>query len=76
MRLPKEFKKYFWDVDFNKLSYKKYPKFVLSRIMQYGDLFALKWLMKMPKRTILGVARTSREIDDKTKNYWETVYGR
>jgi len=37
-RLPEEFRKYFWDVDYDDLSLDKYPKFIAERIMNYGDL--------------------------------------
>jgi hypothetical protein len=76
IQLPKEFKKYFWDVDFKKLSLKKYPEFVLGRIMNYGNVKALKWLLKLPKQLILRVAENNRELDAKTVNFWKVVYGR
>ena len=74
-RLPKEFKKYFWDVDFKTLSLKKYPIFVLERIMKLGDLRALRWLLKVPKKKIMKVLENSRELDKKTRNYWRVIYG-
>jgi hypothetical protein len=74
--LPKAFKRYFWDVDFNKLSLQKHFSFILSRIMSFGDLTALKWLLKMPSKKVLTVARTSRDLDPKTRNFWQVVYGK
>jgi len=41
--LPKFLKPYFWDVDFAELDYKKYPRFVLGRILEYGDKRAINW---------------------------------
>jgi len=76
IRLPKEFKKYFWDVDFKKLSFKKYSFYILERIMRLGDIEALKWLLKIPRNKILEVVRRSREIDPKTRNFWKVVYGK
>jgi len=74
--LPKEFKKYFWDVDFEKLTFKKYPIFILERIMRLGDIEALKWLLKVPRRKIREVVNRSRELDPKTRNFWRVVYGK
>jgi hypothetical protein len=74
--LPLEFRKYFWDVDFNKLSLKKYSVFILERIMSLGDFRALKWMLKIPRHKILEVVRRSRQIDAKTRNFWQVVYGR
>lgn len=76
IRLPKEFKKYFWDVDFKKLSLRKNMNFILSRLMNLGDQEVLKWLFGFPPKTIVEVARGSRELDDKTRNYWLHIYGK
>jgi hypothetical protein len=46
-RLPEEFRKYFWDVDYDDLSLDKYPKFIAERIMNYGDLDSVKWLQSV-----------------------------
>ena len=75
-RLPPEFKRYFWDVEFKRLSLKKHTNFVLSRVMNYGDQRVLKWLFQLPKEMILKVVRTSRELDNKTRNYWTFIYER
>jgi len=76
VRLPKEFKKYFWDVDFKKLSLKKHLNFILSRLMNLGDQKVLKWLLRLPPKVIIGVVKKSRELDDKTRNYWLFIYGK
>jgi len=76
IKLPKEFKQYFWDVDFRKLSLRKYSFFILERIMRFGDIKALKWLLKIPKDRIMEVVKRSREIDAKTRNFWQIVYGK
>jgi len=75
-KLPKEFKRYFWDVDFNKLSLKKHLRFILERVMNFGDLRALRWLLRFPKKQIMAVVNDSREIDAKTRNFWRVVYGK
>jgi hypothetical protein len=74
-KLPKEFKKYFWDVDFRKLSLRKYSFYVLERVLRLGDLNALRWLLRIPKKKILDVVEKSRELDKKTRNYWRVLYG-
>ena len=76
MKLPKEFKKYFWDVDFKKLSIKKHASFVLSRLMNLGDQKVLKWLLRFPPKLVMKVVRESRELDEKTRNYWTFIYGK
>lgn len=75
-RLPKEFKKYFWDVEFKKLSLKKHINFILSRLMNLGDQKVLKWLLQFPPKVIMKVVRESRELDAKANNYWLYIYGK
>jgi len=73
-RLPEEFRKYFWDVDYDDLSLKKYPKFIAERIMNYGDLDAVKWLQSVLDREFIrSVVMNSRNLNPKSKNYWELV---
>ena len=74
--LPKEFKKYFWDVDFEKLTFKKNANFILGRLMNYGNQTVLKWLLRFPPKVIMKVVRESRELDAKTRNYWRFIYGK
>jgi len=73
-RLPEEFRKYFWDVDYDDLSLEKYPKFIAERIMNYGDLDAVKWLQSvLEMEFIRSVVLKSRNLNPKTRNYWELM---
>lgn len=73
-RLPEEFRKYFWDVDYDDLSLEKYPKFIAERIMNYGDLNSVKWLQSVLDREFIrSVVLNSRNLNPKTKNYWELL---
>ena len=72
--LPEEFRKYFWDVDYDDLSLEKYPKFIAERIMNYGDLDAVKWLQSVLEREFIrSVVLKSRNLNPKTRNYWELM---
>ena len=74
--LPEEFRKYFWDVDYADLSLKKYPKFIAERILNYGDLNAIKWLETVLDREFIrSVVMNSRNLNPKTKNYWKLILG-
>ena len=46
MDIPKEFKKYFWDTDFEKLDIQKNKKYIISRLYNFGDIEEIKWLNK------------------------------
>ncbi len=75
--LPVEFRHYFWDYDFEKLTWKKYSFFIAERLLNYGNMEAIKWLLYISsRRFIKKVVKESKNLDKKTKNFWETIYGK
>ncbi|MDI6731091.1 MAG: hypothetical protein QME05_00730 [Candidatus Margulisbacteria bacterium] len=74
--LPKEFKKYFWDVDFAKLSPRRYPKFVLERLLKFGDSKAVKWMFKhFSKKTLKDCVLGARGLDKRSHALWRLFFG-
>lgn len=74
--LPQFIKPYFWDVDFAKLDYKKYSRFVLGRILEYGDKRAISWMQRnFTKGDITGVLSRLRAVSPKSANFWALIYG-
>jgi hypothetical protein len=45
--IPVEFKKYFWDVDFNALSLVKHKGFILERLLNYGSFSTFSWIFQI-----------------------------
>ncbi len=73
-QLPLEYKKYFWDCDFNEISVSKYPFFIAERILQFGNSDSIEWLLNVIEIDFLqSVLESSRNLDKKTKNYWELI---
>ena len=73
-RLPEEFQKYFWDVAYNELTIEKYPRFIAERILNYGDLNGIKWLLSWTDRHFIKtIVDNSRNLNAKTKNYWQIM---
>ena len=73
-RLPGELKRYFWDVDFEELSFEKYPRFIAERILNYGDLNGVRWLLSCTdKQFIKSLVENNRNLNAKTRNYWQTI---
>ncbi len=69
--LPKELYKYFWDVDPGKIDLHKHARYIIERILEYGDLESFWWLQKKyEEEIIVDVCRTSRSVSDKSKNFW------
>ncbi len=73
-QLPKRLSKYFWDCNFHELNMEKYAFFITERILNLGDMDSVKWLMNQIDHEFLKeVVEKSRNLDKKTRNYWEMV---
>jgi len=72
--LPKNLKKYFWDVNFVKLDTEKNPDYVIARLLEYGDFETIQWLMRtFGMEEIKKVIFTHRGFSPKSVNFW-TLY--
>jgi hypothetical protein len=72
--LPKRYKKYFWDCDFNELTLEKYTFFISERILNYGNKESVKWLLNHISLELLNnVVSRSKNLDKKTRNYWQLI---
>lgn len=68
--MPTEFKKYFWDTQFEKLDLRKNKRYIISRLYCYGDLNAIKWVKHTyGKEDIREVAIKSRDLKPLVANY-------
>lgn len=71
--LPGEFKKYFWDVKFKKISLSKDIDLILRRILSFGDTIAVRWLLERVKRARIKKYLASygaRQLDKRSFNLW------
>lgn len=74
-KLPERFAKYFWDVDSQRIDIQQYSQYVLERLLQFGDLTAVKWgLNQFGKNKVIEVIKTSRQINRKTANFFINIY--
>jgi hypothetical protein len=72
--LPKEFKKYFWDCAFDELRLRDHAAFITERILNFGNLQAVKWLVSTIEPSVLkNVVEHSRNLDRKTRNFWKIM---
>jgi hypothetical protein len=66
-KLPEQYKKYFWDCDFNEINMEKYQFFITERLLNYGNEQTLKWLLaRINKIDLENVVKKSRNLDKKT----------
>jgi hypothetical protein len=70
-KLPRFLFKYFWDVDAGKINPQKQSVYVLERLMDKGDLKALKWVLKyFSKKDLRRVFLNSRNISKFSRPLW------
>jgi hypothetical protein len=50
IEVPKEFEKYFWDVDTAELKIKRHKNFILERMLNYGSSSSFSWIFKTFKK--------------------------
>jgi hypothetical protein len=70
--LPGELRRFFWDVAFEKLTIEKHSRFLVERILNYGDMNAIKWLLTWAKQDFIKtIVDKSRNLNAKSKNFWK-----
>lgn len=72
--LPGMLKKYFWDCSFEDLTMKQYPIFISERILNFGNTESIRWLFtRIDKEFLIDLVNNSRNLNKKTKNYWDLI---
>ena len=72
--LPEHLRKYFWDVEFEKIDVSTNRAYILQRILEYGDEEAVAWMRKhFKKEEITNALSHSRGYSRKSANYWATI---
>ncbi|MBD3366006.1 hypothetical protein GF360_01540 [candidate division WWE3 bacterium] len=74
-KLPKSFKVFFWDTPLENISIDKHYKFIIERILEWGDLEEIKWLNKTyDRKKIVETLKNSKNISPKTGNFYALYY--
>ena len=72
--IQNELKKYFWDVDFDKIDIQKNKRFVLERILEFGDETAVDWMRRsFSNKEILKALKDNKRISQKSLNFWNLI---
>jgi len=71
MKIPKSLHRYFWDVDIDKLDPKKKPYFIISRLLDKGNIEAVQWVRKNYRDQQVKETFTKiRDFNQKVGNFW------
>ena len=75
MNLPAEFKKYFWEVDVSQLDPQEKSEYTVFRILEYGDIEAVRWLFRNFKKDLIKkVILTHRGFSPQAINFWSLFF--
>jgi hypothetical protein len=75
-KLPTQFKKYFWDVHFDELDLSLHRNFILGRILLYGDVDAVKFILRNMKRDEIKIFLSEMGVqllDSRSNNFWNIL---
>lgn len=73
--LPKELRRYFWDVNAEKLNPAKHSTYVINRLMNIGNVPAIRWMRRtFPEDLIKETVKSSRDFNSMTALFWARYY--
>jgi hypothetical protein len=74
--VPESLRLLFWDLDTQQLDPRAYPRYVIERVLEFGDREAVDWMKQLfAEEQIVQVLRGSRRLSRRSANYWSLVYG-
>lgn len=74
--LPRQFRRFFWDVDAARLNPAEHPQYVINRLLDKGDLEAARWVLRsFPKSTIIETFKTIRDFSPWNGTFWAHYLG-
>ena len=75
-QIPPAFKKFFWDADFAKLKFPEHENYVLGKLMAYGNLASIRWIIRAFDRGTISrylEKKGTYALDRKSYLFWEKV---
>jgi hypothetical protein len=74
--VPEKLKFLFWDTSIKKIHIKRNARYIIERVLEFGDMEALNWLQRVyTVQKIIDVLSTSRNISLKSQNFWLIWFG-
>ena len=74
--LPPHTHRFFWDIDPARLDVDAYPRYVVERLLELGDLPSVRWMLAtFSRQQIVDVLATSRRLSALSANFWALYLG-
>ncbi|MGH7596449.1 MAG: DUF6922 domain-containing protein [bacterium] len=75
-KIPKEWHRYFWEVNPEKVDTQEHAFYILGRILEYGDKEAVKNVRKIYGDRLIRkflLSTNSRVLSNRTMKHWQTI---
>ncbi|OGK13362.1 hypothetical protein A3I50_01350 [Candidatus Roizmanbacteria bacterium RIFCSPLOWO2_02_FULL_37_9] len=70
-KLPRSLYRFFWDINAKMLNPSKHPKFVINRLLDKGDIEAVKWVRRnFSENEIEKTFKKLRDFRPKVASFW------
>jgi len=64
----------FWDTDPKRIDVNKNAKYIIQRIMDFGNDDEVRWMRRQyPKQLLAQVCRTSHQLHTSSKTLWKLL---
>ncbi len=74
VKLPDSARRYFWEVKFDEIDPSKNARYVIERLLEYGDFPELRWMFQnFSKPKIANVLMNSRSLSLRSAYYWSQI---
>jgi hypothetical protein len=73
-KLPEMLRPLFWDTDFSKLCPERHQSYICQRIIEHGDLNALRWMVRYYGKARLRrwiIERQGRGLSPRALRFWQ-----
>ncbi len=73
--LPTSAYKYFWEIDPAELVVEEHPRYVIERLLEYGDVPELLWLFQnFTRDKIIATLKSSRNLSRRRASAWANYF--
>jgi hypothetical protein len=74
--IPEHVLKLFWDADKSGIDVKKHSRYIICRVLDYGDSPEVCWLLDTyGEEAVRRVVASNPPLHPKTANYWRKRFG-
>lgn len=74
--VPERFRTLFWDTALENINLKSHARYVMEKVLEFGDLDAFEWLRDVyPGWQIRETLLLSRTLSEKSRNFWTIWFG-